>query len=268
MLCKKAGLITAAVVGGLLVASQTRLGDYAEVYWSKLTTRAQKQVPVEAQLERVKLQVEKLVPDMERNKGLLAEEYAAVKSLAKEIADTEEKLAKQLRGIQNMTEDLKTGKSTLVYDGKEYPAERIKAKLTRDLDSYKACEESLASRKQVLAAREKTVETIKQQLAAMNEQKRDLEVQIAQMETELQSVKLAESRNKFQIDDTRLSDIKQSLADVQRQLEVRKNKVTVDAEFASDPINVEKRGAVARDPLKEADDLLNRANGSKVTKAD
>jgi hypothetical protein len=70
---------------------------------------ANKQVPVEFEIERIKGQVAKLVPDMKKNLGAIAEEMVAVENLREEIARTRVKLEDQKQNILTMTADLETG---------------------------------------------------------------------------------------------------------------------------------------------------------------
>ena len=75
----------------------------------------------------------------------------------------------------------------------------------------------------------------------MRDQKQDLEVQIAQLEADLKNVRLAQTRCKVQLDDSRLAEIKRSLADLRNRLKVEKTQAELEGEFANDPISVDKQ---------------------------
>jgi chromosome segregation ATPase len=259
MLLKKAAVAVLGTAVGLFAVSQTSAPSYVGTAWGKLTGSLSKKVPIEFELDRIKYQVAQLIPDLERNKSLLADDMATVDALRKEIDTIRGKLTEKKKAIGIMADDLDSGRSVLRYDGKDYPAERIKTKLAADLASYKAADAELKTKELTLAAKEKTLEAVKQQLLTVNDTKRQLEVQIAELEAELSTIKLAESKNQYHVDDSRLADIQKSLADVRKQLQARKTKQALDAEFANDVINVEKRETAKSDPVKEARELLGQS---------
>jgi chromosome segregation ATPase len=161
-----------------------------------------------------------------------------------------------------MTADLETGSEFLVYGGRSYSRDRLQTKLTADLASYRRCQEELSSREQLLEAKERSLEATREQLATMRDQKRELEVQIAQLEAELKTVRLAQSRCKFQLDDSRLAEIKASLADVRNRLKVEAKTAELQGEFANDAIPVERKQQSADEVIREVHNYF--GNNGKV----
>ncbi|MCS6850346.1 MAG: hypothetical protein NZ700_04160 [Gemmataceae bacterium] len=243
-----AGVSLAAL--GLLFGT-TRVGSYVSTAWNKVRNTAKGQVPIEFEIERIRDQVARLVPDMKKNLTLIAEETVAVENLREEIATIRANLEREKQKILAMTEDLERGTQTIVYDGREYTRARVSEKLRRDLASYQRCEQELKSKEQLLEAKERSLEAAREQLASMRDQKRDLEVQLAQLEAELKTVRLKQTQSKFALDDSRLSDIKASLAELRNRLRVEAMTVELHGEFANDEIPVERRGQPASDIVKE-----------------
>lgn len=248
---RKLGLAALGLIGLSIVLNNTKLGSYASTAWSKMRTSASKQVPVEFEIDRIRNQVAQLVPDMKKNLTLIAEEMVAVENLKEDIAQTHVKLDQKKAHLLAVTEDLERGSTVLAYGGRNYNRERVEELVAADLASFKRCEAELKSREQLLDAKEKSLDAARQQLAEMKEQKRDLEVQIAQLEAELKTVRLAQTRCKFQLDDSRLAEIKASLADVRNRLKVEKTSAELQGEFANDVIAVEKRPRPAGEVAKE-----------------
>src|SRR5262249_37473870 len=161
-----------------------------------------------------------------------------IENLKDEIAVTRANLKEQEKSIRTMSRDLETGAQKIEYKGKEFSAARVSEKLSRDFASYKRCEAEVKSKEQLLEAKERALEAAPEQLATMKSQKQELEVQIAQLEAEVKTVRLAQTRDKFQLDDSRLAQCKATLAEVRNRLNVEKTVTALHGEFANDFIPV------------------------------
>lgn len=232
-----AGLLTGA---GLIAFGATGLSSYTNTAFQKVKGTFKNQVPVEFQIDRVRQEVAQLVPDMKKNLGVIAEEMVAVQNLREDIRDTRLSLKQQKDRIVAMTNDLESGHELIVYDGREYSSTRIKERLARDFASYQLCEKELKSKEQILEAKERSLDMARKQLGSMREQKRDLEVQIAQLEAELKTVRLQQTKSKFELDDSRLAQIKGSLAEIRNRLKVEQTEADLHGEFGNDDMPVEK----------------------------
>src|SRR5262249_23094024 len=217
---KKLEIVALMCGAGFWVLRTTKVASYAGTAWSKIRASANNQVPVEFEIDRIRHEVAQLVPDMKKHLGVIAEEMVAIENLREEITTTRANLDTQKQAIAQMAQDLKSDSQTVVYNNRQYSRARISEKLARDLASCKRCETELKSKEQLLDAKERSLEAAREQLASMKDQKRELEVKIAQLEARLKTVRLAQTKNKFQFDDSRLAHIKQSLADVDNRLKV------------------------------------------------
>ncbi|MBY0521797.1 MAG: hypothetical protein K2R98_00270 [Gemmataceae bacterium] len=248
---KKLAIGTMIAVAAVTVLSYTKLGSYAGTAWNKARVSAKKQVPIEFEIDRLKNEVAQLIPDMKKNRSIIAEEMVGIDNLREEIASTRTKLDQQKIVLLKLSKDVEGGETTFVINGSSYPRQRIIEKLSRDLESFKRCEAELKSREQLLDAKERSLEAAKQQLVSMRDQKQELEVAIAQLEADLKTVRLAQTKCKFQVDDSRLTDIKRSLAELRGRLKVEKTAAELEAEFGNDPIptqsTVKPANEVARD---------------------
>lgn len=260
-------LIGAAVVAlGLFALHTTGLSSYPATAFSNMKKALKKKVPLEFEIERLRTEVARLVPDMKKHLSTIAEEMAAVDSLKEEIAQTHVNLDKQKKNILAMTQALESGTTTVSFNHRDYSATRIKEKLARDFESYQRCEAELKSREKLLEAREKSLDAARDQLATMRTQKQDLEVQVAQLEAELKTVRAAQSRNKFHFDDTNLARCKATLAELRNRLKVEKTETELEGEFANDPIPVETKEKSAKDLTKEINGYFNnpKSDDAKV----
>jgi chromosome segregation ATPase len=248
---KKIALVAVLAVAGLFVLNLAGLGSYTSTAWKNIRNSCKRQVPLEFEIERVRNEVAQLVPDMKKNLSVIAEEMVAVENLKEEISVTKARLQDQERSLRTMTKDLESGAQRIVYDGREYSAARVSEKLARDFASYKRCDSEVKAKEQLLEAKERALDAAREQLASMRSQKQELEVQIAQLEAEVKTVRLAQTKSKFQLDDSRLARCKATLADIRNRLNVEKKTGELLGEFANDPMPVEKKGKSARELAKE-----------------
>ena len=253
---RKIAIAAVAVVAGLFIVRSTHLGAYARTAWGKVKSHAKAQVPLEFQIETLRNEVAQLTPDMKSHCNAIAEEMVAVQTLRDQIADIRTNLENQKAVVRRMNDDLKSGAVKITYRGRTYTADRIRDKLSRDLDSCKRCADELKAKEQLLEAKEHSLDAARQQLAGMKAQREQMEVQIAQLEAEVKTLRVAQTHSNFQLDDSRLSSIKAQLADIQNQLKVEKIAGDLHAAFSNDAIEVEKKAPSAAELSREVDEFL------------
>jgi chromosome segregation ATPase len=254
---KKLGITIASVAVCLGLLHFAGLTSYTATAWNNVSKKVKGQVPIEFEIERLRHEVAQLVPDMKKNFNTIAEEMVAVENLQKEVTTTQANLKVQKQNLLSMTEDLKSGDRYIKYAGQSYPAERIREKLTRDFATYQICETELKTREQLLEARQRALDTAREQLAQLKSQKQELEVQVAQLEAELKTVRLAQTKNKFQLDDSQLARCKGTLAEIRDRLNVEKKIATMEGQMTTDPIPVDKKDVSTEDLVKKVRDHLN-----------
>jgi chromosome segregation ATPase len=249
---KKLGITAVAVLGVLFLLNTTGLGSYATVAFNKIKGGFKRQVPLEFEIECIRHEIAQLVPDMKKNLSAVAEEMVAIENLREEIVVAKTNLEKERNNIFTMKQDLESGAQTISYGGRNYSANRIREKLTADFASYQRAEAEVKSKEQLLEAKEHSLDIAREQLATIRTQKQELETQVAQLEADVKQVRLAQCRNKFHFDDSRLARVKASLADLRNRLKVEKTEQELAGQFANDnTIPVEKKAKSTKELSKE-----------------
>jgi chromosome segregation ATPase len=262
---KKLGIAVAAVGASLVVLHLTGLTSYTSTAWANITKACKKNVSIEFEIERLRNEVAQLVPDMKKHFNTIAEEMVAVENLEKDVATTRAKLQIQKENILTMTKDLESGSRYIKYDGKEYPASRIREKLAREFATYQVCEAELKTREQMLEARQRALDTAREQLAQLKAQKQQLEIEVAQLEAELKTVRLAQTKNKVYIDDSQLARCKATLAEIRDRLNVEKKAAILEGNYKEiDGINVDKKEVTNEQLIKQIRNHLNTEPKAEV----
>jgi hypothetical protein len=262
---KKLAIWGLVIFGCFFLLRKTNLCSYVSTAWSKVRNTAKNQVPIEFEIERVRHEIAKLDDDVRNQIGPVAEEMANIKALHERVHLTRKNLTKDKEAILAMTRELDSGVQLIVLGDEEYSADEVRAKLDHDFAAYRHCKAELESQEKVLVAKEKSLKTVREQLASMRTLKRDLEVQLAQLEADLKNVRLAQTRDKFQLDDSRLSDIKTSLADIQHRLDVERSRTELTGQFANPAGFGHKHIKSSRDLTKEVKNYFGDKTKEKVT---
>jgi len=255
---KRIGIVALVVGGCLFLLKPAGLGSYVATAFHNVRGTFKKQVPLEFEIDRLRYQVAQLVPDMKKQLNTVAEKMVAIQNLKEEVVDARINLQRQKDAILTMTNDLEKGAVVLTYDGREYPAQRIQAKLERDMESYKTADEAIKVKEKLLEAEEGNLDATRETLASIKTQKQTLEVEVARLETELKSIRLAQTHTKFQFDDTGLAQCKQTLAEIKSRLRVEKTATELQGQFANDnAIAVEKKSKSKAEVIKDVNAYFN-----------
>jgi chromosome segregation ATPase len=253
------------VAAGLFVWSKTNLGSYGCAAWKKVKVSAVNQVPLEFEIDRLRNEVTRLVPDMRKNLSVIAQEMVAVENLKEDIANTNANLDKQREKIRAMKENLKKGVTPIVYNGRSYRPDRVRDILTTELAACQRAEEAIKHKEQLLEAKEKSLDAAREQLESIKGQKQQLEVELARLEAEVKTLRVAQTRSKIQLDDSRLAQIKGSLAEVRNRLKAELYETDLAGRFNQDGDAVETKAPSNDDVIRNVEAYLGETSKNKVT---
>jgi chromosome segregation ATPase len=258
-LIRKLGTGAVIVALGLMVLSWLGLSSYPATAFEKVRNSFKKQVPLEFEIERLRYQVNQLVPDMQKKLGTIAEMMVQVDNLRDDVADTRTALKRQKSQILSMTKELETGATTVSYRGKEWGSTQLREKLDSDFASYRQGEAELKIKEQLLEAKERELAAIREQMASIKQQKQEMEIEVARLEAEVRTVRAAQSRSKFQIDNSSLAQCKATLADIRNRLKVEKTTAQLQNEFGDEPATVQAKPRSSKDLTKDIKKYFNDA---------
>jgi len=218
----KVGLGALAVVTGLAVAllGFTKAGGLAEVAWNKLCGVATESVPIDVEIQRIALEINKLTDDIKSSTSSVIKEEVATERLRDEVKETKANLEKRLDTLTKLKAALDSGDSKVQIGGTSFTAAQVRAKFTQDWDSYKSAEAALKSKEALIEQRQKQVDTARARIEEMKAQQDQLRTEVAKMQADLEAAKLAQAQSQVSIDDSRLAGIKTSIKDVKSRTEV------------------------------------------------
>jgi chromosome segregation ATPase len=262
-MCKKLAFTAAVVIGIVAVLSFTKVGSYTRTAWKQVQESTKSQVPIEFEIDRLKNEISQLIPDLRKSLSAVAEQMASVERLEKEITTTQANLDRQKTVLLKMAKDLETPETTFIYEGKAYDRSQVARKMDLDWKSYKISQSELRTKEQILDAKRRELEAAKAKLDSIRIQERELKLEIAELEADLQNVRLAETRNKFVVDDSRLGEVKRSIAELRFRLTAEQNRARLEAEYFGNEVSGVERPA-PRPASEIAREIRDQLEGSKV----
>lgn len=203
--------------------------SYVSTCWSRVSDSVEQSVPVEFQIDRARKMVKDLVPDIQRNMHVIAKEEVEVDQLEHQIADTEQRLAKDREDLLRLKADASSAQDHFTYAGRTYTIEQVKTDLANRFERFKTADATLDSLKQMHEAREKSLEAARQKLEGMLAAKRQLEVDVENLEARNKMVEVAQTTSNYQFDDSQLGRVKELVTDLRTRLQVAEKMVNAES---------------------------------------
>lgn len=188
-------------------------------------------VPLEFQIRRARTMIDGLIPEIRKNMHAIAREEVEVERLERQIAQMRDTLASEKAAIARLRDDAASGKAKVVYAGREYGADQVRADLAARFERYKVNEATLAGMGQILAARTRTLQAAREKMEGMLAAKRQLEVEVANLTARLQMIEAAQTASSLQIDGSRLGRVRELITDLRTKLDVAERMVAAESQY-------------------------------------
>lgn len=250
---KKAAIGATLGVAVLGVLFGTSAKHYARTAVEQARATAQSRVPIEYKIDEARQQVAALEPAIMDSIETLARAQVEVDSLSQEIAVVKANLLTQGKDMLVVKAGLDKGRLQLT-SGITYSAEECKADLARRLETFSRAKETVESLEQTHKAKVERVYAIQRALDEMSAQKKGLTAKIEAIESRLAQIKAEQASNEFTFDATPLSQAKQTIAELDKQLEIMARKSELHGRYIEQNVRVEV--SPDRDISSEVDSAL------------
>jgi chromosome segregation ATPase len=230
-MCIRLGKLV-ATAAAIAVIVAVFYGSYTYSYvataagWVKDSVR--NSVPVEFEIERARTLMKNLVPDIRRNMHVIAQEEVEVERADKQIEELESQLETDRGELLRLKTDLSSGKSEFEYGSRKFTADEVKTDLARRFERFKTHEATLASLREIRAARVRGLDAARQNLDGMLAAKRQLQVDVENLDARLKVVEVAQTNCDYSFDDSQLGQAKELIAEVRSRLTVAERMVQVE----------------------------------------
>jgi predicted nucleic acid-binding Zn-ribbon protein len=243
------GIAGAALAGGLLFGSD--LCSYARSGGRSIQAVVKDNVPIEFELRRARDLVDDIVPEMQANVRLIAQQEVEIADLRGEIERSQRAVEEERARVDKLRTGLSTPKTSFTFNRINYSRDQVKEELGRRFDGLKEAEIVLTGKQRLLSNRERSLAAAVQAMDRMRGQKSLLESQIAALDAQHRLVQAASVGSSVAIDNTKLAQTERLIAQIKKQLDVAERVLAHESRFVT-PIQVD---AVSEaDLLREVDE--------------
>jgi hypothetical protein len=245
----KKSLLGAALGAGALYAV------FGTSAWSTVWTAihnvregAKSVVGIQFQIDRARGDLASLEPERHKRIENLARDEEDVKTLDREIVAIRTNLSVEKTTMIALRERLNTGDLKLTGNV-TYTEDEVKADLKERLDHYTLTEELLKEKEETLKAKQKAVIADARKLSQIETTRKALETKLNSLETRFKMIQATRESNEVVEDDGALARIKDSITDLEKQVNIKARASELEGRYSSSkiPVIVEP----SRDVLKE-----------------
>lgn len=220
-------LLLAAVVGVVIFSAVkgTKAFHYAKQEVASVGDWVDSQIPTERKIQQLRKEVKALDKDIDKAQNALVGEIVDVERLAKDIATLRTDVTAEEDKVVAMGKKIKDAKGQVAYGRLTLSPDAALQQLNSDTKRVVARKTTLGNMEQTLASRERIKDALQKQVEGLRRNKQDLTVAIDKLEAEYKVLQYEQIESKYQVDDTRLSGVKQSLRDLQRDVDIQRQKL-------------------------------------------
>ena len=264
-------LLIVAVVGGLAVAAVkgTKFASYVRTEVKSWREAAEDQVSPETEIARLRGEVKnldedaiKIVKQLARLQSDQADLTGREKALVAKKSQVGELMASREAAMRSAEVKAKAGEVNVrvAFGDQQYSLENGLVRLKETVRDYKDIEKELAHVRLKTDTQQRIVDKLDRQRLEMNRLKADLDTAIDGLEEEVQALKLQQMESKYQTDDTRVAQIKESIAKQKKRLDIQRRELNLLQDTVVPSLSA---------PTESVDDIMAPVTGKKpaITKS-
>jgi predicted nucleic acid-binding Zn-ribbon protein len=224
------GSVAAATLGGVIFGTDAY--SYLTTSAKKFRTEVKASVPLDFEIERARNMVAELIPDIQKNMHVIAQEEVEIDDLRGQIARSEKNMTVEKQKLLTMCSDIGNSQGKFHYSGGR-PAKpgEVKTEVARRFERFQTAEATLKAKKQMLEARERSLVSAREKLDGMFSAKRDLEVEVQNLDARLKMLQAAQTTSQFNFDDSQLARCKKTMQELKKRLDVAERILDQDGKF-------------------------------------
>ena len=228
----KIGALAAAagcLAGGALFGGD--LVSYVRSSARSVRTAVKDAVPIDFELRRARDLLEDIIPEMQANIRLIAQEEVEVAALKADIQQCQRSLEDDRRRISKVRDLLAVQQVRYELGGRQYTREQLREDLAGRFDRHREAELVLAGKDRLLAARDRSLHAAMQMLERTRSRKAQLEGQIEGLESQFRLVKAASVGSHIQVDNSKLAQTEKLISQIKKRLDVAERVLAHETRF-------------------------------------
>ncbi len=217
----KYGVGTVVIVGVAgVVLIGTNVGSYIHTSTRAARQAVKDSVPVEFELRRASDMIEAILPDLQSQVRMIAQEEVEIAALERDItesmqrSDTEQKTLAALRG------KMKNRLVSYSVNGRDVERRELTDQLHQRFERFKQGELALASKRKLLEKRRDSLSAALSMLEKMRHRKGELEQKVEALAAQHRLVQASQIETGRLVDGSQLSEADQLLSEIETRLAV------------------------------------------------
>lgn len=214
-------------VGGLAAVVLTGFLVFGSDLTSMIRTGAKsvqktvkRTVPVEFELKRAKETINQILPDMQSQVRMIAEEEVAIARLAKEVNEDERHLESQQAKLSALRDKMRTQQVSYQVGRVQLDRQQLAKHLQVHFDHFKQASLSLESKQKLLEKRKQGLAAALTMLDQMRCRQSELELKVEALAAQHRLIKASQIESGKLIDGSQLSKADQLLDEIETRLQV------------------------------------------------
>jgi len=233
-MCKKLMIAALAVVVGVGVVSSTRVGSHIRLWWNKSSAWANKQVPPETEIERLKMELDNLTRLDDRYYDQVARQKREVQKLEAKVKTDRSAMAKREAELKEMRLVLTSKDDKAVFHG--FAKDKVQEQFNIDFKQFLADEEGVKADEQNLEELRGTLRENEKKLQELGITRTKMKVRLQTLAKELARERRLQTQNNLALDDSHYSAVNQQINELEDRIEQMKIKRDMKGQSSRGPI--------------------------------
>ena len=221
MKCAKVGVVSVlglGLLGGLAFGPDAL--SYAKTGVYQVQKGVRDAVPMAMELERAKMLLEEVIPEMNSNITLISTEEVEIAALEAELETASKSRLGEQKKVLALRDKLDVHQVAYRIGGRNYGREEVTQELSRRFDRLKESEMIFKGKQRLLETRKKSLNSAIAMLKSAKHKKLQLEDRIAALEGQHRLIVAASRASGVQVDGSKFAEIDKVLKNINKQLKV------------------------------------------------
>ncbi|MAE64108.1 MAG: signal peptide-containing protein [Phycisphaeraceae bacterium] len=226
------GLVAGLLLGGDLIS-------YARSGARSIQSTVKDSIPIDVELRRARVMVEDIIPELQANIRLIAQEEVEIAALETDIEQSEQRIADERQRIARVRAQLDVVQARYDFGDRSYSRAQVAEELSRRFERFKEAEVILSGKHRLLETRRGSLDAAVQMLDRTRGQKSELEQQIESLAGKYRLVQAASSGPAVHVDGSKLAESRKLIDQIRKRLNVAERVLAHQTRFVQTiPIDV------------------------------
>jgi len=259
-MCKKLLITVLAVVVGVGVVSGTKLGSHFRLWWNKGSAWAERHVPPETEIDRLKMELDNLSKLDDRYFDQVARQKREVQKVEAKFKKDQTSLVKLEGELKGMREALVDKGEFVVYKDSRYKRDQVQEQFNIDFKHFLTMEEGVKADEQHLEALKATLKETEQKVQELATVRAKMKVRLQTLAAKLERERRLQNQGSIAVDDSRYATLNKQLDELEDRIASMEIKRDMKGQTGKGPIRAQEE---AKEEQKKLDRLAEERFGGK-----